>query len=130
MYWNEWSLARILILFVGLAYLLIGIQVSMSHYRQNFYRKVMLAPVLSAPIYFIVGVVLAIWGRAWLFTTFHILMWIAVISGFIGFYFHFRGVGLRVGGYALRNFLVGPPIMMPLMYAAIGVLGLIAVYWR
>lgn len=130
MIWNEWTLPRVLILFVGLAYLLIAIQVTLSHYRQNFYRKVMLVPVLTAPLYCVIAIALALWGRSWLFTTFHIFMWLGVISGLIGFYYHFRGVGLRVGGYALRNFLVGPPVIMPLMYSSIAVLGLIAVYWR
>lgn len=130
MIWNGWTLARVIVLFVSLAYLMIAIQVSMSHYRQNFYRKVMLTPVLSAPIYFLIGIALVCWGRQWLMTTFHILMWLGLLSGLIGFYYHFRGVGLRVGGYALRNFLIGPPIIMPLMYSAIAVLGLIAVYGR
>ncbi|WP_442602060.1 hypothetical protein [Paenibacillus sp. KN14-4R] len=128
--WDHWQLARCIVLFVAIAYLLIGIQVTMSHYRQNFYRRVMWAPVLSSPIYFIVGLFLALLGPMWLLHTFHVLMWIALLSGIVGFYYHFRGVGLRIGGYALRNFLVGPPIMMPLMYAAMGALGLLAVYWR
>jgi hypothetical protein len=130
MYWDGWTLTRVLIFFVGLAFLLISIQVSMSHYRQNFYRKVMLAPVLTAPIYFLAAMLLTFWGRNWLFTTFHILMWLGVISGLIGFFYHMRGIGLRVGGYTLRNFLVGPPVIMPLMYSAVAALGLIAVYWR
>lgn len=130
MYWDGWSLTRVLIFFVGLAFLLISVQVSMSHYRQNFYRKVMLAPVLTAPIYFLVAMLLTFWGRSWLFTTFHILMWLGFISGLIGFFYHMRGVGLRVGGYTLRNFLVGPPVIMPLMFSAVAALGLIAVYWR
>ncbi|MFC5448611.1 hypothetical protein [Paenibacillus aestuarii] len=48
----------------------------------------------------------------------------------IGFYFHFRGVGIRVGGWALRNFLIGPPVTLPLMFSALSVLGLIAIYWK
>jgi len=130
MIWQAWTLSRIVVLFVALAFLLVAIQVTMSHYRQNFYRKVMLVPVISAPIYFLVGLALAIWAKSWLFNTFHVLMWIAVLSGLAGFYYHVRGVGLRVGGYTVRNYLIGPPIIMPLVYSAMGALGLIAVYWR
>jgi len=130
MIWQGWPLSRVVVLFVGLAYLLIFIQVTMSHYRQNFYRKVMWTPVISAPIYFLAGIVLAFCGWQWLLTTFHVLMWIAFVSGLGGFYYHFRGVGLRVGGFALRNFLVGPPVIMPLVYSAVAALGLLAIYWR
>jgi hypothetical protein len=57
-------------------------------------------------------------------------MWVGVLDGLIGFYFHFRGVGIRVGGYELRKFLIGPPVVLPLMFTALSVLGLVAVYWR
>nr|WP_313779981.1 hypothetical protein [Paenibacillus larvae] len=49
MVWVGWPLARIVILFVAFAYIFIGIQVTMSHYRQNFHQKIMLVPVLSSP---------------------------------------------------------------------------------
>lgn len=130
MNWSMWSVDRVLILFVSLAFLLIGIQVTLFHYRQNFNQKVMWAPVISAPIYFIVGVILACYYAPWLHTTFMVLMWIGTLSGLIGFFYHVRGVRVRVGGWTLRNFLTGPPVMLPLMYAALGVLGLIAFYWK
>ncbi|MGZ9584298.1 hypothetical protein [Paenibacillus marinisediminis] len=130
MYWDAWPIARILILFVSLAFLLLGIQVTMFHYRQNFHHKAMWAPVISSPIFFIVGLALTIYNASWLSGLFQVLMWFGVVFGLIGFYFHFRGVGVRVGGWALRNFLIGPPVILPLMFTAISVLGLIAVYWR
>lgn len=130
MFWDAWPIARILILFVSLAFIMMGIQVTMFHYRQNFNNKVMWVPVISAPIFFIVGLALTIYNVSWLSGLFQILMWFGVISGLIGFYFHFRGVGIRVGGWALRNFLIGPPVTLPVMFTAISVLGLIAVYWR
>jgi hypothetical protein len=40
------------------------------------------------------------------------------------------GVGQRVGGFSQsQNFLVGPPIVLPLMMSAISALGLLALYW-
>lgn len=130
MFWDAWPIARILILFVSLAFIMLGIQVTMFHYRQNFNHKAMWVPVISAPIFFIVGLALTIYNVSWLSGLFQILMWFGVISGLIGFYFHFRGVGIRVGGWALRNFLIGPPVALPVMFTAISVLGIIAVYWR
>ncbi|GIP40289.1 hypothetical protein J31TS4_35690 [Paenibacillus sp. J31TS4] len=126
--WTDWSLQRSVVLFVGLAFLLVGIQVTMSHYRQNFHHKAMWGPVLSSPLFFLCGVILAMVRVGWLQSLFAILMALGVLSGLVGFYYHFRGVGIRVGGYEARNFLIGPPIIMPLVYTALCVLGLLAVY--
>lgn len=130
MVWHSWPIDRILILFVSLAFMMIGLQVTMFHYRQNFHQKAMWLPVISAPVFFIAGIILTWYEPSWLHTLFMVLMWFGVLSGLIGFYFHFRGVGVRVGGWALRNFLIGPPITLPLMFSAMSVLGLIAIYWR
>lgn len=130
MYWSAWSIDRVLILFVSLAFLIMGIQVTMFHYRQNFRHPSMWGPVIAAPVFFVAGIVLTCYNVPGLHTLFLVLMWIGVIAGLIGFYFHFRGVGVRVGGWALRNFLIGPPITLPLMFSALSVLGLIAVYWK
>lgn len=130
MFWHAWPIARILILFVSVAFMMVGIQVTMFHYRQNFHHKAMWLPVISSPIFFVIGLALTIYNVSWLSALFVFLMWFGVVSGLIGFYFHVRGVGVRVGGWALRNFLIGPPVTLPMMFTAISVLGLIAVFWR
>lgn len=128
MNWEHWSLDRVVILFVGLAYIFIGIQVSASHYRQNFHKKIMWAPVLYAPILSVLGIVVACSGA--LYQTYHWLLWGGVLAGLGGFYHHAKGVASRVGGFKLRNFLVGPPVILPLLFSAISVLGLLGYYWR
>jgi lysylphosphatidylglycerol synthetase-like protein (DUF2156 family) len=130
MVWTAWPLDRILICFVGLAYLLIGIQVAMSHSKQNFHNKSMWVPVITAPILFVCSILLALLNNKGLYGVTHILYWMGTLVGFVGFVFHFRGVGHRVGGYAPRNFLMGPPIILPLLFAAMSVLGLISIYGR
>jgi hypothetical protein len=130
MYWNVWSIERVLILFVSLAFLLIGFQVTMSHYRQNFHHKSMWIPVIATPLFFIVGFILVFYNAHWFRNLFMILMWVGACAGLLGFYYHFRGVGLRVGGRVFRNFLIGPPIILPLLITAMSTLGLIAIYWR
>ncbi len=90
----------------------------------------MWSPVISSPIYSLAAIWIAISRPDWLLSVFVFLMWFGVLTGTAGFYYHFHGVGLRVGGYSMRNFLVGPPVLMPMMYIAISVLGLIAYYWR
>jgi hypothetical protein len=127
---NGWPLDRILVLFVSLAFLMLSIQVTLFHYRQNFHHKSMWIPVIAGPLFFLAGLGLALYPAAWLSTLFLVFMWVGVLDGLIGFYFHFRGVGIRVGGYELRNFLIGPPVVLPLMFTALSVLGLVAVYWR
>ncbi|MBP1157729.1 MULTISPECIES: hypothetical protein [unclassified Paenibacillus] len=130
MNWTGWSLERVVFLFVGIAFLAVWVQVTLSHYRQNFHHKSMWSPVISSPIYSLAAIWIAVSRPDWLLSLFVFLMWLGVMTGAVGFYYHFHGVGVRVGGYSMRNFLVGPPIMMPIMYMAISVLGLIAYYWR
>ncbi|GIP34289.1 hypothetical protein [Paenibacillus sp. J2TS4] len=128
--WGHWSLNRLLILFVALAFLLIGLQVTFSHYRQNFHHKAMWFPVIESPLIFLAGLGLAFSPSGFFRFTFVFLLLAGVLIGIAGVYFHFKGVGVRVGGYASRNFLVGPPVVLPVVYIAMCVLGLIAVYWR
>ena len=130
MLWSSWSLDRVVILFLGVAFLAIGVQVTMSHYRQNFHHKAMWAPVVSAPVFALTAFCLAFSRSDWLFGLFAMLMGLGMIIGGVGVYFHFHGVGVRVGGYTSRNFLTGPPVVLPVMYGALCVLGLIAYYWR
>lgn len=130
MFWTVWSLDRMLILFVSVAFLLLGMQIAMFHYRQNFHHKSMWVPVISSPVFFVSGISLVWLNAPWLRTLFVVLMWLGVLSGAIGFYYHFRGVGVRVGGWAMRNFLIGPPVALPLIYSALCALGFVAIYWK
>ena len=53
---------------------------------------------------------------------------LAVANGAIGFYYHVRGIAQRSGGLkkAAYNVLYGPPIFAPLLFAACGLLGILA----
>lgn len=51
MNWSMWSIDRILILFVSLAFMMMGVQVTLFHYRQNFNNKAMWIPVISSPVF-------------------------------------------------------------------------------
>jgi hypothetical protein len=130
MYWNGWPWDRMVILFVAAAFLLVGIQVTLFHYRQNFHHKAMWAPVIAAPLFFVVGIIFSFYNIRWVEVLFQWCMWLGILDGLIGFYYHFRGVGIRVGGWTLRNFLIGPPIILPVVFTAVSALGLVALYWR
>lgn len=126
----EWPLQRVVVLFVSLAFLIVGVQVTLSHYRQSFHHKAMWAPVVAAPLFCITALALVFLDADWLLRGFLVLMWIGVLIGGVGVYYHVHGVSLRVGGFTSRNFLTGPPVALPLLFAGLSVLGLIACYWR
>lgn len=127
--WNGWPLERLIILFIGLAYLMIFIQVTLFHYRQNFRHWAMWVPVIETPIFALLAFVYTFYKADWLYFVLLIAFAIATISGVIGTFYHIKGVGERVEGYKLRNFLTGPPPVLPIMISAIGGLGLIALLW-
>ncbi len=130
MIWTDWSLSRLSVLIIGLGYLLTFAQVTMYHYRQNFRHYAMWLPVIVGPAVGLSATALALLNLALLVPITNGLFWLATAGGIVGFGYHFVGVGERVGGYQTSNFLVGPPIILPLIFSALGVLGLIALYWR
>ncbi|MGE5529837.1 MAG: hypothetical protein ACM3X6_11955 [Patescibacteria group bacterium] len=115
---------------MGLGYLLVAVQAALFHHRQNFRAPAMWLPVIGG---LLIGLFALLWtlaDTAALALPVKILFWIGAAAGLAGFYYHFRGVGQRVGGYAYRNFLVGPPVILPLMLSALAAVGLFAAYWR
>ncbi len=127
--WTGWPVERILLLLVGLVYLVVFVQVTLFHYRQNFHKKVMWVPVIETPIFGLASILYVFYAASWLQTTVAVFFWIAIASGLIGSFYHIRGVGQRVAGYKLRNFLVGPPLTLPSLISVLGIFGLIAMYW-
>lgn len=125
-----WPLGRVLLLAVSAMFLVIFLQVTMLHYRQNFRSAPMWSPVVETPLIALVAAVAAFINSTILLQVTGALLIIGVVSGLGGFYYHVRGVGERVGGYHLNNFLIGPPVMLPLTISAISALGLFALYWR
>lgn len=127
--WNGWPLDRVLILAMGLFFLVIFIQVTLFHYRQNFRHWSMWIPVLGSPVFGLGLLLYTFYNVTWLHYTVIILLYIGAAEGIFGSYKHIHGVGQRVGGYRLRNFLIGPPLTLPALITAVSVVGLIAIYW-
>lgn len=129
--WHGWPIERVLLLFVGLAFLLLFVQVTLFHSRQNFRHWAMWIPVIETPVVGLLSLVLAFYYATWLSWLFTFLLSLAFAGGLYGAYLHTVGVGQRVGGYSqTQNFLVGPPIILPLMMTAMSALGLVALFWR
>jgi len=126
--WFGWPLARVLYLFLGIAFLAVFVQVTLFHLRQNFYHPSQWLPVVVTPVLGITALLLA-WRvlpleRAAL-TLFAIF---GIGIGLVGTYYHVVGTGQRVGGYSLNNFMVGPPPMLPLLVIALSALSLVVLH--
>jgi hypothetical protein len=127
--WNGWSLDRVMIIAFGLVFLVIFVQVTLFHYRQNFRHWSMWIPVLATPLFGLCMILFAFYDPGWLLSVLSVLLSVGIAAGIYGTYQHIKGVGERVGGYELRNFMVGPPLALPALISALSVLGLIALYW-
>lgn len=128
--WIGWPISRVLLLFTAIAMFMIFIQVTLFHYRQNFRHWAMWGPVIGTPVIGIFALTLSFYNLPWLRTATTLLFAVGILSGAAGTVMHVSGVGQRVDGYKMQNFLIGPPVTLPMMVAAISVLGLIALYWR
>lgn len=128
--WTEWSFQQITMLFTALALLMTTVQVYIYHHRQNFRHPAMWLPILGAPVIAIFLVLLLFTNSPAIRTLTALFLFIGVIAGGIGGFYHIRGIGQRVNGYKMENVLVGPPLILPFMISALSVLGLLALYWR
>jgi len=129
--WNGWPITRVILLFTGLALLMISLQVTIFHYRQNFRHWAMYGPVVGGPVIGILSITLAFYNLPQLRSLLAILLFVGIVLGVVGSTLHVSGIGQRVGGYGeSQNFLVGPPLTLPIMVTAMSILGLIALYWR
>jgi hypothetical protein len=108
-----------------------GFEALYSHYKNNFKYRAQWSPVIIAPLLMI--------SAAWSMKSpraarvvLPIASFAAIVDGGVGFYYHARGVFRRPGGSKklVYNILYGPPIFAPLLFAACGVLGLLACLMR
>ncbi|WP_366923159.1 hypothetical protein MFMK1_000013 [Metallumcola ferriviriculae] len=128
--WEGWPIARVILLFLAVVFIAIFVQVTMFHYRQNFRHWAQWLPVLGAPLLGLVSLLLVFYVTPLLILSAGIFYAVGALAGLTGLTLHTTGVGERVGGYNLENFLVGPPVILPMMVLSMSVLGLIALYWR
>jgi hypothetical protein len=104
-----------------------GFEALYSHYKNNFKYKAQWSPVIIAPL-LMLAAALSIRSPRAARTVLPVMSTLAVVDGAVGFYYHARGVWRRPGGTKklLYNILYGPPIFAPLLFAACGVIGLLA----
>jgi hypothetical protein len=98
-----------------------------SHYKNNFRYWYEWTPIALGPI-LMAGGFGAVASRRIARTLLPIASLLAMLDGAVGSFFHARGVLRRPGGLTtpLYNWVYGPPIFAPLLFAASGFLGLLA----
>lgn len=104
-----------------------GFEAYYSHYKNNFRYKAQWTPVIIAPLLMLAGVG-AVKSARVAHTLLPVVSAVAIVDGTIGFGYHARGVLRRPGGLKkpLYNIIYGPPLFAPLLFAASGLLGLLA----
>lgn len=128
--WDGWPFARLYLLLVAVAFLVVGGQVLLYHWRAAFRSKAMYGPVVLAPVIAAAGVAAAMvrndavgWVAVAIFA-------VGLVDGLIGLAMHLQGTARRIGGFTLRNLTAGPPPLLPLAFAALALTGGLAVVWE
>ncbi len=102
-----------------------------SHYKDNFKYKVQWSPIVLTPL--LAGAAISsLKSKRCANTLLPLASAAAMADGMIGTYFHIRGILRRPAGKKkpLYNTLYGPPIFAPLLFAAAGMLGVLAYLMR
>jgi hypothetical protein len=128
--WDGWPFARLYLLLVALAFVVIGLQVLLFHWRAAFRRWTMYGPVLLAPVLVLAGVVGAVRRDGWLGWIALAIFGLGIVDGLVGIFEHLRGIARRIGGFALRNLMSGPPPLLPVAFTALALTGALALMWE
>jgi hypothetical protein len=108
-----------------------GMESWYSHYKDNFKYKVQWSPILLTPL--MLAATLGARRNARIANTLlPLASAVLMLDGAVGFGYHSRGILTRSGGEKkpLYNILYGPPIFAPLLFAACGLLGMMAYLMR
>ena len=126
---REGRFQRSLSLITAGASVVSGLEVAYEHYRGSYSRRVMYTPVILSALLGIAGIA-AVFSRKAARTVLRLVSAITLADSGVGFYFHYRGVQRKPGGWRLpmTNMIMGPPIFAPLLFGTSAYLGLVASY--
>ena len=102
-----------------------------SHYKDNFKYRVQWSPILLTPL--LAGAAIgSVKSKRVANTLLPVASAIAMADGAVGAFYHVRGILRRSGGKKkpLYNILYGPPLFAPMLFAACGLLGMMAYLMR
>jgi len=128
--WDGWPFARLYMLLVALAFAVIGLQVLLFHWRAGFRSWTMYGPVLLAPVIVLAGLVGALQRDGLLGWIVLAVFAFGIVDGLVGIVEHLRGIARRIGGFSLRNFMSGPPPLLPVAFMALALTGALALVWE
>jgi len=128
--WDGWPFARLYMLLVALAFVVIGLQVLLFHWRAGFRSLTMYGPVLLAPVIIVAGVIGAIQRDGLLGWIVLVVFTLGVVDGVVGVVEHWRAIARRIGGVSLRNLMSGPPPLLPIAFMALALTGALALVWE
>ena len=128
---REGCFQRSLCLVVSVTSVASGLEVGYEHYKGSYSNPVMYTPVLLSGALGVAGL-LGVFSRTAARTILRLVSIVTLADGFIGFFFHVRGVARKPGGWSLpvTNIVMGPPIFAPLLFGTSAYLGLMASYLR
>lgn len=107
--------------------LLAGGEAFFEHLRGSFCQRWMWTPVWLTPLVMVSAIGAARSPRI-ARDVLPITATASILDGLIGFYLHLRNVEKMPGGFGnfWFNFTMGPPLFAPLLFCAVGLMGLIA----
>ena len=108
-----------------------GAEAWYSHYKDNFKYGVQWSPLVLTPV--LVGAALgSLKSERVANTLLPAAAGLAMIDGVVGTAYHVRGILRRPGGKKkpLYNIIYGPPVFAPMLFAACGLLGMMAYLMR
>jgi hypothetical protein len=108
-----------------------GMESWYSHYKDNFKYKVQWSPILLTPL-MLLATLGALKSKRIANTLLPAASAALMLDGVVGTGYHLRGILRRSGGKKkpLYNILYGPPIFAPMLFAACGLLGMMAYLMR
>ncbi|GBC85626.1 hypothetical protein HRbin11_02076 [bacterium HR11] len=120
---------RLLLLFVAVNLLFLTVDVAIAHSVNGFVPRYELAPLLIPPWGIVTSLALAFrrTERPWLYAVHSLLMALSVVTGVLGFAFHLYAVMGPARRLAWWWLAFGAPVLAPLSYAGVGLVGWVAV---
>ena len=124
------AIPLMLILFVVIVLTGSILQAAILHYRGAFNTPAMYAPFTVPAVTVLTGIWMALDPSSSARLTFAVLLWLTLLTGFIGFGMHLRGLDRQMGGLyvPLFNLMQGPPQGAPGLFVGLAGVGLVAVY--
>lgn len=125
--WNGWPLERMVVGYIGFAYVLLGLQLWFSHSKAGYHNALMRVPLVVTPL-------LVLGAGSYVLTRGSAALSIAIFAlglvvGIVGSVMHTRGVIKRPGGFTLRNMMEGPPFLLSSAYWTLSAFALLVHFW-